>query len=245
MVTGEGVDGAERPDAVVVGAGAAGLSLACHLAAAGWPGRVVVIDDGAVPVDHAAWAYWSRGDQLLDPWATAGVDRLLVRSPGRDLDLTLHAYRYRRMTGRRLAEATDHLLAAAPGITRVRGTVEQIDEGPDGARVTVLLAGTGERTVLTPRWVFDSVGLAGDRPTPPAARLEFHGEHVEWDDDRVDPSAVTLMDFRTSQSDGLAFVYVLPMSRRSALVERTRFVVGSGAPTSGTADADHLARYLG
>src|SRR5690606_15765142 len=38
-----------------------------------------------------------------------------------------------------------------------------------------------------------------------------------------DPATATLMDFRTDQSAGAAFVYVLPTSARTALVERTVF----------------------
>lgn len=63
----------DRLDAVIGGGGASGLSLACHLAAAGWLDHVLVIDDGSIPLEVRGWVYWSRGDGLLDPAASPGV----------------------------------------------------------------------------------------------------------------------------------------------------------------------------
>jgi lycopene beta-cyclase len=94
-------------------------------------------------------------------------------------------------------------------------------------RVEALVAGTAadgsvEGADLRGRWVFDT------RPTPPArpgrvALLQhFRGWRVRTAQDRFDPSVAGLMDFRPPQPrGGVAFGYVLPTSRREALVEYT------------------------
>ena len=106
----------------------------------------------------------------------------------------------------------------------------------------------GVRTVeVSARWVFDSVGVVSSpAPRAPEAHLDFLGLHVECATDTFDPGAVTLMDFRTDQSDGVSFIYVLPTSTRSALVERTTFVVAGaeGASAIGPGHEPHVRDYL-
>lgn len=231
-------------DAVVVGGGASGLSLVCHLAAAGWQGDVLLVDDGVVPPDAPAWAFWTRGGGLLDGAASPGSDRLRVRGPGLDRTLHLGPYRYRTTTGPRLREAADSLLADAPRIRRVRGHVTEVRPDADGAVVRIAAPDDGEPQTVRARWVFDSVGPGTSERDPSTPYLEFVGHRVECDDDVFDPDVPTLMDFRTDQSAGLAFVYVLPTSARTALVEHTRFVVPAGRPLPDPGHDDALRLAL-
>lgn len=241
-------------DAVIVGGGAAGLSLACHLAAGGWAAReVLVIDDAVVRPEQRAWAYWSRGDGLLDARAGAAYDCLWVRAPGWEARLPLAPYRYLSLTGRDLERAVVDHFAGAPGFRRVTGTVRAIAEDDDGARVAVENPGTPGLEEVRATWVFDSVGIEA-RPAPAVVpRLEFLGHRIRTDGDAFDAGAPTLMDFRTDATGGLAFVYVLPTSARTALVEHTRFTFppvdgGRRVPDDGAARRsaeELLARYLG
>lgn len=249
---------AEEPasvDAVIIGAGAAGLSLACHLVAAGWGDRrVLLVDDGAVDPEHRAWAYWSRGDLLLDADAGPPAERLRVRGPHLDrvLDLAPTGLGYRTITGATLEAATARRLATAPGFARLRARATDVAEDDDGARVAlapVTAALPDDATSEPPppqvraRWVFDSTGVATPGSVPrPWAHLEVLGDHVTADTDAVDPATPTLMDFRTPQDDGLAFLYVLPRSARAALVEHTRFAVGRRPAADPADDAVTTAR---
>lgn len=213
-------------DAVIVGAGAAGLSLACHLATAGWGDRVLLVDDGSHPLEHRSWAWWSTGAELLAPFASSAVEQLWLAGEGWRRRVALEPYAYRRITGPQLSAATDRLIGARQGYRRVVGSVQSASREGTGCRVEIeLTEPDGSRTVeVTARWVFDSVGLgAQTRPPSPEAYLDFYGLHVECETDAFDPGTATLMDFRTDQSAGVAFVYVLPISARRALVERTVF----------------------
>jgi len=51
----------------------------------------------------------------------------------------------------------------------------------------------------------------------------FRGWTIETEEDRFDPGNAVLMDFRTGQDVGTCFLYVLPFSKRKALVEYTVF----------------------
>ena len=245
---GEAPPDGESFDAVIVGGGAAGLSLACHLADADWSGAVLVIDDGSHPLEHRAWAWWAKEDGLLDPVASIVCDRQRVAGPGWRRDMALAPYSYRSVTGPELSAAADRIIAARGGYRRVVGTVRAVARDLAGCRVTVdLPESDGVRTVeIGARWVFDSVGV-GSQPTAPApaAHFDFFGLHVECTVDTFEPGTVTLMDFRTDQSLGVSFMYVLPTSTRSALVERTTFVVGAaGRENSAARHEAHVREYV-
>lgn len=235
---------AESFDAVIVGGGAAGLSLVCHLAHAGWRGRLAIVDDGDHPLAHRSWAWWGRGEGLLDAHATARFHHLEAAGPTWRRHAPLAPHTYLSITGSALAEAAQAALARLDDGVRVAGRALGVAQGDDAVVVTVDMPGGGVTRLSAP-WVFDSVGPGTSRADPRSApHLDFLGLHIESDRDVFDADAVTLMDFRTGQGDGVAFVYVLPSSPRTALVERTVFVhPGACGRVRGDHEAE-LATYL-
>ena len=224
-------------DAVIVGGGLSGLSLAAHLAAGGWGDRsVVVVDDGARNPADLAWAYWSAAPGLLAAAVSREYDRLLVNAAGGPRVVRLGQYRYRLVRGDDLHRAVAELLRDRPGFRLVTGRVEQIRDRPDGAEVGV------DGGVLTARWAFDSV-LGPPSPGPVRGRLAFVGWEVECDQPVFDPRVPTLFDFRTPQPSGARFIYVLPVTDRRALVEHTTFIAGPPDPTIGPAN-EAIRGYL-
>ncbi len=213
---------AEPADVVVIGAGAAGLALACRLGQQG--GQDVVLVDappGPARSPERTWCSWAD-DDYWDDAVSARWDRIGVVAPdgaASTYDLAPLSYRmirsrdYERVAAARLA-ATD--------VRRVEGLVTGIDQRGDV--VTVSGPGVGDEEPLRARWAFDT------RPTPPAAggRIallqHFRGWFVRTREDAFDQSVAGLMDFRPKQPPGgVAFGYVLPTSAREALVEYTEF----------------------
>ena len=201
-------------EVVVVGAGAAGLALACLLGEQGTVG-VVLVDapPGPARSPERTWCSWQAGPTGWEDAVSARWSRVAVVPHGGQprtydlapLDYTMVRSRdYERVAAERLAR-TD--------VERVEALVTGI--GGDG-----VVQGADVRG----RWVFDT------RPTPPArpgrvALLQhFRGWFVRTAEDRFDPDVPTLMDFRPEQPrGGVAFSYVLPTSAREALVEHTLF----------------------
>ncbi len=236
-------------DAVIVGAGAAGLSLACHLAHAGWGHEVLIVDDGTHPLDQRSWAWWTTGDGLLDSAASTVVDRLSVAGRGWERSMGLAPYSYRRISGPELAAAADRILDARSGYRRLRGSVRTVVQEGGRCVVSIDLPGAGgaQTVEVSARWVFDSAGPgASSSALTAAAQLDFFGLHVDCPTDTFESATATLMDFRTDQSSGVAFMYVLPTSARTALVERTVFARPSAydPDVAGTRHEDHVRDYL-
>ncbi|WP_062203646.1 lycopene cyclase family protein [Demequina salsinemoris] len=229
-----------QADAVIVGAGAAGLSLLAHLGRAGWRGTVAVVDDGSTPVVDRSWAWWSTGEGILDAHAIATHGRALVAGEGWSRELDLAPYAYRTITGEALRAAATEPGTSVHAVEWIAGTATDVRAHREGAEVEVRLP-DGARVLARAPAVFDSVGL-GSAEHAWGPRLDFLGWQVRADHDLFTPGTLTFMDFRTAQDGGVAFVYVLPTSARTALVERTAYVMDRDAPRPD--HEPHLLWYL-
>lgn len=214
-------------DVVIVGAGAAGLSLAYRLCAAG-PGRtpsVVLVDAPAGPVrpPPRTWCFWEPPGGAYDSALAASWQRLRVRGPdGRATVGDPAPLRYKMLRSDAFEELVGRRLSAT-GVRRIEATVDGVGDGPSGALVTGHDA-HGGRISLSCTWAFDS---RPPRRLPPARTTllqHFTGWFVETERPVFDRRTADLMDFRTPQpAHGLAFGYVLPLGPCSALVEYTEF----------------------
>lgn len=215
-------------DVVIVGAGAAGLSLAWRLAGPGFAGRldVVLVDapPGALSPQERTFCFWEEPGGEYDAVLGAQWEQLRVRrSSGHRIVVDTAPLRYKMLSSRAFESWTRQRLDAAPWVRCTRAEVLQIEaEGNDGARVTGRDA-RGRTVAWRARWVFDS-----RPPPPPPARTRllqhFCGWFVHCRHAAFEPRVAELMDFRTPRpARGLSFGYVLPLSERDALVEYTEF----------------------
>ncbi|MEU9351324.1 lycopene cyclase family protein [Streptomyces griseoloalbus] len=216
-------------DVAVVGAGAAGLSLAHRLAEAA-PGTrqpsTVLLDapPGPLRPPSRTWCFWESGTGRFDAALTASWRHLRVRAPsGAAIDGDIAPLRYKMIRSEDFEHLVAHDLAAHPAVRRLEATVETVEDVPGGALVR-LRDGDGRPHVVRARWVFDSRPL-GSLPAARTTLLQhFHGWFVRTARPAFDPRTAELMDFRVPQpADGLSFGYVLPMGRHQALVEYTEF----------------------
>lgn len=241
-------DHLDAVDVVIVGAGAAGLSLAHRLTASpgprGLPASVVLVEPPAgSPLRSPArsWCSWEHEQDEYDSLVAARWHRMRITArDGRHISFT-SPRAYRMIRSADFLHGVGAVLERRPGVRRVAATVTQVRDVPGGAEVTGHdVAGRAIR--LNARWVFDS------RPPSdlPAARTtllqHFRGWFVTTRDDRFDPEVADLMDFRTRQPEhGLSFAYVLPFTPREALVEYTEF---SAEPMTGSAYDAALEEYV-
>ncbi len=212
-------------DAIIVGGGLSGLSLAAHLATSGWRDRSVLIVDDPAGGQVDSWAYWTRRDGLLEPAVSRRYGRIAVRAGGTDRVASLHPYRYQVVHRDDLCRVTAELLAECPGFQRRNGRVERVDSGAGVERAASAAghpdtAGTGDTagdagsagraraggaevivdgTAIRATWVFDGTGRAPVLPDRrgAAARLYFAGWEVDTTTAVFDPTTPVLFDFVT------------------------------------------------
>ncbi|AXI76572.1 lycopene cyclase family protein [Peterkaempfera bronchialis] len=216
----------EDAEVVIIGAGAAGLSLARRLAATRPAGPVVLLEppDGPLRSPVRTWCWWEAADGgEYDAAVRASWDRIAVHGPaGERVEAPLAPLRYKMLRSDDFETLVAGELAGHPAVHRLPGAVTAVHDGPRAAEVVADTPGGVLR--LRARWVFDS---RPPRELPPArTRLlqHFRGWFVRTAEAAFDPAVALLMDFRVPQpSGGLAFGYVLPTGPRGALVEYTRF----------------------
>jgi lycopene beta-cyclase len=215
-------------DVIIVGGGAAGLTLAHRLAASG-PPSVTLVDapEGPLRPPDRTWCYWARSPGDFDDFdeaVTASWSRLRVHgTDGRAITVDPAPLTYRMLRSADFERLVHSRLARSPRVRVLRATVNTVHHTPDGAEVRCRTP-DGRTLSLRARHVFDS---RPRQPLPPArTRLvqHFRGWFVRTRADRFDPAVADLMDFRVPQPrHGLAFGYVLPLAPDRALVEYTEF----------------------
>ncbi|MEU5976520.1 lycopene cyclase family protein [Streptomyces sp. NPDC047315] len=233
---------AEDSDVVVIGGGAAGLSLAHRLTEYG-AATVTVVEppDGPLRPPERTWCYWDSGIDGLEEAVSASWSVLRLHGADRrPVNVGPAPFTYRMVRSTDFERLVHDRLARSDGGRLLRATVESVHGVPAGAEVRCTLPG-GRSLALRARRVFDSRPL----PVLPPARTRllqhFRGWFVRTDTDRFDPSVADLMDFRVPQpSHGLAFGYVLPLAPDRALVEYTEF---SGATLTTEAYESALGHY--
>ncbi|MEU0086663.1 lycopene cyclase family protein [Streptomyces sp. NPDC006274] len=214
-----------EPDVIVVGGGAAGLSLAHRLTRTG-TATVTVVEppDGPLRPPERTWCYWDQGNADFDEAVSASWSRLRIHGPdGGAVTVDPAPLRYRMLRSTQFEQLVHSRLAGSPGARVLRATAEAVHHVAGGAEVRCS-APDGRVLTLRARHVFDSRPL---RTLPPARTLllqHFRGWFVRTAADRFDPAVADLMDFRVPQPrHGLAFGYVLPLAPDRALVEYTEF----------------------
>jgi len=215
-------------DVAIVGAGAAGLSLAWELAGDAPRAPTAALVEPAGPAGGGArspvrtWCSWGPPGGPFEPAVSARWDRVAVVGPDgirQAVDLAPLAYSMVRSPD--LEALVAARVDASPRVRRLAATVRRVDDAPEGA--LVLCDGPGGPVGVSARWAYDS------RPRLPrggrtALLQHFRGWFVRAPRDAFDPDEAVLMDFRTAQpARGVSFGYVLPTSRREALVEYTEF----------------------
>ena len=181
----------------IIGAGCAGLSLANYSAQAGLTPHILTDKEPHSRPDHI-WGFWDMA-WLSEASQTAKATwhKWQICDHHHRITHQSHTHPYHAvMASQWLSHCSDKLHAA-------KGEIE----------VHTLTADNKAR-------YFDS-----RPPTPPKGCLlqHFIGQHIKTKKAIFDPDTAILMDFRTDQSQGLHFIYLLPFSDKEALVESTLF----------------------
>jgi lycopene beta-cyclase len=213
-------------DFIFAGGGLAGLSLAYSLARSPLRDRsMLIVDRDAKQRNDRTWCFWTAQPTPFDGIVHREWNRIRVASEEFDLDIGIGAYRYKLIRGIDFYRFVRQELSTHANVEFLQGNVEGIADGADGAQVSV------DGRVYAGRWAFDSrFSLSQFNPDPARyhyLQQHFRGWEIETPEDRFDPAVATLMDFRTPQENAMCFFYVLPFSKRAALVEYVTLSRGS------------------
>ena len=246
-------DPQQSVDVLILGAGCAGTSLAAHLENLGYNGTIALLDARTDFGAEARWCSWSPQNSIVSCIVSRRWKRWQVRGQNKGDNRIVRcgdglAYEeiyapdfFARFHRNWRRENSAKPIQLHPG-----QTIEAIEARAGG--VTVTANGQQWRA----RQVFDArgggVGRLKQLDKPGHLRLHqtFLGRIIEFERGVFDEKTATLMDFRLPQGarseEGVKFAYILPQTRKRALIETTAF----GCEPLGYEQHDELLRaYIG
>lgn len=230
---------------IIAGAGAAGLSLLMRLIANGYLGknRVLLIDKEEKNKNDRTWCFWETEAGFFENVVYRRWSQLDFFSNNFSGPLTIQPYQYKLIRGIDFYTYCFNAINSHPNISWWKARVQSI--AATGQGVSVKAEGEEERFYEGAQ-AFSSIPLpVTDQPNAIHLLQHFKGWIVRTQQPCFDPARATLMDFRISQQEGTAFVYVLPFSEQEALVEYTLFTPSLLQPQQYEEGLrDYLKQYL-
>mgnify|MGYP003575733368 CR=1 FL=1 len=209
-------------DFIVCGAGCAGLSLLVRLIESGnfKDKKILLVDKEHKNKNDRTWCFWEEGEGTFEPIVYKRWKELWFHSHYLSKSLKLQPYQYKLIRGIDFYNHCLSIIKQQPNITFLRAPVEKVFSSE--AEGTGVIAGG---KIYKSHFVFNSILFSKPQLKQHQYWLlqHFKGWVIETASDVFDAGSGTLMDFRTDQSEGATFFYVLPFAPNRALVEYTLF----------------------
>lgn len=208
-------------DIAIIGAGAAGLHLALAMKEESFflHKRILILEKSAKDQNDRTWCYWEQGDGLWDALLQKSWAKGDFYTSESAVPLHLEPYRYKMLRSIDFYEFAKKEIRESAMFHWVNEDVQAVENGtPIQIR--------GSKSNFTADYVFDSrIPEEFFQGKDNYTRLlqHFKGWVIRSKTDLFDPERFTMMDFRLLWPNSTSFTYVLPLSKREALVEFTLF----------------------
>ncbi len=179
--------------------------------------KILLIDKTLKNTNDRTWCFWEKENGFFEHLVHYKWNNLFVKNEAENLHLKTNGYVYKMILGIDFYKHCFSLINQQKNITINYGEVTNIDAESGLVKI-------GENEFIGQQ-IFSSVLLE----TPQLNKKQFYllqhfrGWWIETDGNFFNPSEADLMDFRTPQTNGCTFLYVLPISKRKALIEYTLF----------------------
>ncbi len=204
-------------DYVILGGGAAGLSLAYRMANDAFfkSNKIAVIEKSNKDKNDRTWCFWETDEGPFESIVEKRWDTLQFYSKSLKKKLDIHPYQYKMISGLSFYNFTIPIIKNAPNITHINAEVISMEEGEDEVKIE-----TSSSTFYTPQ-VFKSFPSITniDKESNLYVDQHFKGFVISTEEDKFNPDEAVFMDFRIPQNGDARFFYVLPHTSRKALVE--------------------------
>lgn len=216
-------------DYIIAGAGCAGMSLLMRMVVDPFfaSKKILVIDADAKQQNDRTWCFWETQPDLFESIVHHQWKKLDFYSNRYSSELSIDPYCYKMIKGIDFYNYVKANTAALSNIEWRKATVTKLVDTTFEFSGTNDLAGIEliDGETIYADYVFSSILFEPIK----AASTEYHflqhfkGWEIKTARDCFDSSKAVFMDFRVSQEHGTTFMYVLPTSANTALIEYTLF----------------------
>jgi lycopene beta-cyclase len=226
-------------DLLILGGGAAGLSLARRLAEQGPTApRTLVLESREAYADDRTWCFWMQPSTRLPHLVKRRWSKVSLASSAERVLVDCAESPYALLPSGGFYRESVELIARSESVrlalgVRVRGAPRKV-----GGQWEVETSAGVRRA----RWIVDTRPPAA--PVAGAAPLwqSFLGAEVECAGPVFDPAVAEIMHFAPGEAGQILFHYLLPLSPTRALLEVTAFAPEPAGPDAFRAE---LARFIG
>lgn len=206
-------------DLVIIGGGCAGLSLAYQLSQFGdnCP-RTLIIEERANYTNDRTWCFWDLEDPIHKDLAPYTWKKFTIKNHH-----VAHEYS---------CQETPYLMLPSDifykNITSAINSNSRI-QLLTGEKIVDQVTKEGAWQIPTSTFTATATNVVDTRPIKTMTKKDslmwqsFVGYEVELDSPLFNEDQLVLMDFDSSFKEGLAFIYCLPSSKTTALIEYTVF----------------------
>ncbi len=233
----------KKADILILGAGCAGTSLAHYLEDFGYTGKVVLLDSRTKFNREQRWCSWAKLPASLAPLVGKSWQSWTVCDENNSTVRTSENFSYQQIYA---PDFFTHFHSGwqnseSPVELNTGEKVETVEDNREYVEVKTNRETWRANLVFDARYLGSTNLNNAKKPNGVHLHQTFVGWEIEFPRAVFDDSNATLMDFRTAQSDGINFIYVLPYSDREALVESTAF---SRNPTDSGNHLNAVTTYI-
>jgi lycopene beta-cyclase len=211
-------------DYIITGAGLAGLSLLMRMMQQPFfdTAQILVIDAAQKNTNDRTWCFWEKETDIFESIVCKKWKQVSFIAPSYKSELNLSPFVYKMIRGIDLYTHVLSHAASKSNITFCTEPVLSVQNTQTGARVEL------KNQTLTANKVFNSilfepVNVLAQKSSDYFLWQHFKGYEIKTETPVFNDTVATLMDFTVDQSEGTTFMYVMPTSTTTALVEYTLF----------------------
>jgi len=211
----------DQSDLIILGGGCAGLSLGMNLAKQGEASpRTLILEGRQEYTNDRTWCFWGGFGSDSEKLATHRWESFSIITDKDRLTRRCKENPYLMVASKDFYQNALGVIAKS---SRINLKMESIVSGD--------ILKKGEHWhVETPTGAYTAPRIVDTRPKVPKSSgfqpllwQSFLGGEITTEEEIFDPGCAELMDFSGSSSEKILFLYVLPFSKREALVEATVF----------------------
>ena len=205
----------------IIGAGCAGIHIALAIMEDSFfdDKQVLVLEKDAKSVNDRTWCFWEVGEGKWDKYLQHSWSRGKFHCSKQNKDLEMAPYQYKMLRSIDFYDIGKSRIKAAPNFNWVSDTVTTI-------RASEKNIIQGEKQNYSAIHIFDSriqPNFFNNNDKYIRLLQHFKGWVIETEEDFFDQDEFVFMDFRLKWQNSTSFNYVLPITKRKALVEFTLF----------------------